>query len=233
QVTIKLYTTGITANTKAYFWSGLTQKWTLCSNQGPAGTGDYVYVVLSTATADTVTSPMTGDLSGTIFALVAAPAPPPVVTPPLSVKILSPTEGSTGVSIKPLFAWEDKGTAFYEFQLAIDPYFAGDLVSDSPKLQAPYFAYPAELEYSTTYYWRVRTSKASPTTICVGAECGAWAQGLFTTEAKPVPPVEPTPPVVIPPPPAQIVPGWIYAIVAIGAVLIIAVIILIVRTKRA
>jgi len=47
-------------------------------------------------------------------------------------------------------------------------------------------------------------------------------------------PVEPTPPVVIEPtpPPAQIAPAYIWGIIGIGAILVIVVIALIVRTRR-
>jgi hypothetical protein len=104
----------------------------------------------------------------------------------------------------------------------------------------------AEFLPGTTYYWRVRTTSPlySP-----------WSEARsFTVESMEVaPPVEvivpPAPPtpeivvepkvdVVIPPtPPVQvteevITPGWIYAIIVVGAVLVIAVIVLIVRTRR-
>ena len=75
---------------------------------------------------------------------------------------------------------------------------------------------------------------------------GAWANGVFTTMAKPV---APTPPVVVQPPAApappevvtievptvvqQPIPSMLlWVVVIIGAVLVIALIILIVRTRR-
>lgn len=71
---------------------------------------------------------------------------------------------------------------------------------------------------------------------------GPWVTGMFTTGARPVdvaPPVEIVPPP--PAPPAEVIeipvapaipPGLLWAVIAIGAVLVIALIVLIVRTRR-
>ena len=105
--------------------------------------------------------------------------------------------------------------------------------------------YKAEeaLAYDTTYYWRVRgvTGAAAPKKAAPG---GPWVTGVFTTKAKPVeaePPIviEPTPPTqvqVIEVPvqgPPQAIPDYLlWTIIGIGGVLIIALIVLIVRTRR-
>ena len=101
------------------------------------------------------------------------------------------------------------------------------------------YAYVGELDYSTPYYWRVKA---------VGSdEESDWSSGIFTTMAEPEeaqPPVvveESEPPVItveqpdiVVPLPAEttITPAWIYVIIGVGAVLVIAVVVLIVRTRR-
>jgi len=104
----------------------------------------------------------------------------------------------------------------------------------------------AELDYASTYYWRVKGLGTSTTTD--------WSPVTgFTTMAEPVeaappvviqtmpapiieiPPAQPAPIIEIPaapPAPAPIAPAYIWAVIIIGAVLVIAVIILIVRTRR-
>jgi len=97
-----------------------------------------------------------------------------------------------------------------------------------------------------TYYWRVRVAGDGPI-------YSNWSEvRTFTIEEATVtppvvieekPPEQITitppevivnvPPTVTVPPATPVTPGWIYAIVVIGAILLIAVIILIVRTRRA
>jgi hypothetical protein len=107
-----------------------------------------------------------------------------------------------------------------------------------------------------TYYWRVKASQpmesgysearnfsvqeatvSPPVTVTI--QPPAPAPTITIPPAPPAPPaptitVPPAPTITVPPaqPPAQITPAWIWAIVVIGAVLVIAVIILIVRTRR-
>jgi len=103
-----------------------------------------------------------------------------------------------------------------------------------------------KLDYNTTYYWRVRGIGASTETD--------WSPVTgFTTMAEPVapappvvietvpppvieiPPAQPPPQINIPPAPEQpapIAPAYIWAVIVIGAILVIAVIVLIVRTRR-
>ncbi len=85
------------------------------------------------------------------------------------------------------------------------------------------FQYDGTLDYSTTYFWAVRGIEPA---------ISDWSPTAhFTTAAEPV---EPTPPVVIEPPaPApQIAPGYIWGIIGVGAILVIVVLVLIVRTRR-
>ena len=61
--------------------------------------------------------------------------------------------------------------------------------------------------------------------------------GAFTTMAEPVappePPAPPPAPVIEIPPTKMITPNWIYAIIGVGAALIVLIIVLVFRTRRA
>ena len=137
------------------------------------------------------------------------------------------------VAITPVFTWAAyKNATGYELQVAVAgsaaDFTADKLVVDLTGANALgnvtsyYLAEP--LEYSTAYFWRVRALTAA------GSSDWSGSTGFLTRDA----PVEPTPPVIVEPPaPApQIVPGYIYAIIAVGAILVIVVLVLIVRTRR-
>jgi hypothetical protein len=158
--------------------------------------------------------------------------------------VLSPENGGVITSTNPAFSWSPvAGTTKYEFQLALSTNFAKAEVSET--VAATGVRPIVQLDTGMTYFWRVRA---------LAPVVGEWsAISNFTVEGPPPeapPPVEivQTPPPVIqipaappanvieippaPPPPAQIAPGYIWAIIIIGAVLVIAVIVLIVRTRR-
>ena len=133
-----------------------------------------------------------------------------------------PWMGATDVPLAPTFAWNTADWATgYEFELADNDAFS-DAFTKS--LTTTVYQYETDLAYFTTYFWKVRAVSATGTSN--------WATGVFTTMERPAEIVEPPPPVEIPPLPAPITPAWIWAIVVIGAVLVIAVIILIVMTRR-
>ncbi|GAH10375.1 unnamed protein product [marine sediment metagenome] len=80
------------------------------------------------------------------------------------------------------------------------------------------------LDYETRYYWHVKAFGVDTET--------PWSDvGTFTTMGVAPAPPEPAPPVVIPPV-EEITPIWLWVIIGIGAALMIAVIILIVTTRR-
>ena len=131
----------------------------------------------------------------------------------------------------PSLAWTPVEEAVtYLVVVSDDPTFATQLMSSvTPNT---FYTVEQALEYSKTYYWRVRVTPDGP-----------WANGVFTTMAKPV---APTPPVEVKPPsPPEVVkvevptviqqpiPSYLlWIVIVIGAVLIIALIVLIVRTRR-
>jgi hypothetical protein len=142
--------------------------------------------------------------------------------------IVSPARGAYNVPVMPTLVWtEIQGTPVYDLQFSTDAEFA--IIEWSKAIDKPMYVITEPLEYSTTYYWRVAPSG------------GAYVHGVFTTEAEPA---SPTPPVTVTnvptptytieiPPPVQAVPSaLLYVIIAIGAILVIALIVLIVRTRR-
>lgn len=105
-----------------------------------------------------------------------------------------------------------------------------------------------DLMPGVTYYWRVRVNEEGPVQ---SPWSDTWSFTIEEAEAPPpvtveeVPPPEVTvelpppevkvevPPLVeVPPAPAPIAPAYIWAIIIIGAILVIALIVLIVRTRR-
>jgi hypothetical protein len=137
------------------------------------------------------------------------------------------------VELMPAFSWESANTAdAYQFVLADNAEFTSPLVNE--KVSESAYQLDFELEYNSNYFWKVQAYK--------GTEAlSRWSDvGAFTTMEKAVaPPSQPPPATVTQPAPAPIVlptpipPILLWVIIGIGALLIIAVIILIVRTRRA
>jgi len=168
--------------------------------------------------------------------------------------IESPSDGGTGpggynAPLQPLFQWAGlKWATGYEFMLAKDSLFKDVVVNKTgaDKLgNTTVYQTVTKLDYSTTYYWKVRGVGPSSTTD--------WSPVVgFSTMAKPVEPAPPVqiqqmpapiinipaaPPaqqIVIPPAPAApapITPAYIWAIIIIGAVLVILLIVFIMRAR--
>ena len=138
------------------------------------------------------------------------------------------------IALKPVFNWGAfKYASGYEFQLANDSGMTDlkvDLSGDSALGLITSYVLTDALDYSSTYYWRVRAIKGTSTAY------SDWSAIVgFTTMAEPE---EPAPPIIIEPTPAPApapapsTPAYIWAIIAICAVLVIVVIVLIVRTRR-
>ena len=178
-----------------------------------------------------------------------------LVTPPIYSGNLRPEHGATGIPVLPSFAWDAMtGAANYKLQLSTAADFSTLLYDVTIPGSQNYWVPPESLDYETRYYWRVASVGST------GVQ-SAWVTSVFTTEAEPLPPVTVTlPPVtntvtqtVTPPAqtviittpgpavtvtqPAQTIqpaetPTYVWAIVGVGAVLVIAIIVLIVRTRR-
>jgi hypothetical protein len=166
---------------------------------------------------------------------------PSIATVP---ELLTPANGASITTVSPAFSWSAiTGTTKYDFQISELPGFETTIFTDQTNDAGEALPVTITLEQGKTYFWRVRA--AEPV-------LGDWSTvGNFQVVAKatttpPVtvtnpPPITitiPTPPApttitVSPPPPAaQIAPAYIWAIIIIGAILVIAVIVLIVRTRR-
>ena len=141
---------------------------------------------------------------------------------------VSPVPGATDAPLMPDFQWNAADWATgYEFVLADNADFISPIISRT--VPGTTTGCEVELSYNTSYHWKVRAVSAT--------SASEWAEGVFHTIAKPVavaPPVEitevPAPQVTVTQP--SITPGWIYAIIAIGAALAVLVIVLIIRTRR-
>lgn len=150
------------------------------------------------------------------------------------LKLLSPAQSATDVPILPTFSWtEAQGATTYQIFVSDDPTFA--IITFSGSSDKPvYSPDPSNaLIYSHTYYWRVRVS--APATAVT-----SYAYGVFTTQAEPTTTV---PPITVTetqltitqtvPPEVNVIPNYLlWIIIGIGAVLVIALIVLIVRTRR-
>ncbi|MDO8687115.1 MAG: hypothetical protein Q7K41_00850, partial [Dehalococcoidales bacterium] len=170
---------------------------------------------------------------------------------PIPFDIVTPVRGASNVPINAILTWTPyEGAIGYEVALATDPTFA--IIDYSHNVPVSNLFYASEtLNYSTTYYWRVR-GVTGPAPAKAAAPGGPWATGAFTTMAEPAKPVVVAPPATVTPSAPVVVPGpteikivevpvstpapipsyLLWIIIVIGAVLIIALITLIARTRR-
>jgi len=165
----------------------------------------------------------------------------PTITPPEPPSLQVPSPGAGNVCLNPSFAWSGVDWATgYEFILDEDSNFTHPVISKLGKNALPTAAWQCdtELDYNTTYYWKVRAIESDT--------CSPWSNtGIFTTEAEAVE-VFTCPKCGLtfdtqaellahweamhaPPPPT---PYWIWVIITIVALLVIAVLIMIIRTRR-
>ncbi|MDD4859538.1 MAG: hypothetical protein PHR56_04970 [Dehalococcoidales bacterium] len=161
--------------------------------------------------------------------------------------ILAPANGAAATATRPSFSWSPVAQATeYKFVLALNPYLTAPIIDVAVASTA--YRPLAELEAGTTYYWAVKATKpvagafsaVSNFTVAVPAPEPTQAPPpVVITQVPPPTIILPTPApaqtIIIPPAPtpaAPIAPAYIWAVIIIGAVLVIAVIVLIVRTRR-
>jgi len=226
---IRFYGT-VTASSEVWFYSPLAGSWTKCSNQSRNVTNGFVAV---TCTATTL--PRKTDLSMTPFVLVDAPPEAPAGETIGQSPILGANDVATNASI----TWPKvDGAISYNIEIATDSAFTTLFDSGSPTVNA--FKSTKAFAYNTTYYWRVKTVTALGTS--------AWSTpSFFTTEkeaAAQQPPVvvqqQAPPQITLQPTPVNVtettvepIPAYLlWAVIAVGAILVIAVIVLVVRTRR-
>jgi len=232
--------TGVTYNLQIALDSGFTQVVYGGTGYTPiAG----VLAIIGQAAAAPYNFPFQADTTYYWRVRVDAPVDSPWSATPRSFKIdtllplsiVSPSGGASDVSVKPTFVWSPvTGATTYEIVVSDDPTFK--IITFSRTTDRPNFASDEQLAYGTVYYWRVRSS--APATAVT-----PFVNGIFTTEARPVPPTTQAPPVTVTnvtptvtvslPPPVEAIPAYLlWIIIGIGAILVIALIVLIVRTRR-
>jgi len=163
--------------------------------------------------------------------------------------ISSPANGGEVTTVNPAFSWSPIANATgYRFELATDPDFANIVYTVDPATAGASVPSITNLTRGSQYFWHVKA--LTPTE-------GEWSTTAnFIVAELPPPPITtpavtittaPAPTIIItqtqPPAtttilPAPVVeekvvnPSYIWAIIIVGAVLVIAVIVLIVRTRR-
>ncbi len=157
--------------------------------------------------------------------------------------IVSPANGASILNTTPAFSWAPvTGTTQYDFQLSTTPTFGTTVLTDQPNTAGDLVPITIPLTVGKQYFWRVRALQP------VTGDWSAVANFVVVAPATTAPPVTitnvPAPTITIPAPqPAptytlapqaveKIAPTYIWAIIIIGAILVIAVIVLIVRTRR-
>lgn len=154
--------------------------------------------------------------------------------------ITGPTLGST-TSVKPTFAWTPAAgkVLYYELNVSEDPTFATIRWVGRRNIDQTFYTVEEPLENGKQYFWRVRAVYAAAEGVAT--QYTDWKSGTFTTEPVPTTPAAPI--TVNPPGPTSIqiievpttepIPSYLlWTIIGIGAIMVIALIILIVRTRR-
>jgi len=239
---LKFYDSLADENTVAYFWTG--DFWVECSDQ-LARSG----LVWVTITEDS--NPTLDELEGTAFALVATAGVPPVLT------LTAPAPGSEMALSNVPFTWASVTDATSYVLLLTANADLSEPVIEATAAGTAYtyneYTYSAgaivgPLTDGTPYYWQVTALDASAKVLAISDVSvfiakAPVAEGPAEITVE-VPPAEITvevPPVVVPPaeitvelPPTEVppTPAYIWLIIGVGAVLLIAVIVLIVRTRR-
>jgi hypothetical protein len=227
--------------------------WPSGPSGGPAVTApDFVYTFLAgveygiiiraadEVSADTIVSPWSDPVYFTIEATTGI-----ITAPYAGPQLQAPTPGAMGVSLTPGFAWAPvSGAVSYEFELSKSPattargYFIDALVglTGTNALVTPGWQCNKTLSYSTSYFWHVKGINATGgesiwgtaqfTTIPAGVFTCPLDGLTFATQAELQAHNAAAHAPVIPQTPA-----YIWAVVIIGALLVIVVIVLIVKTR--
>jgi hypothetical protein len=185
-------------------------------------------------------------ITGPIKSIASAMSSFTVQSAAYLITLSAPANGSTVETLQPGFSWSAIPEAtLYEFQLSKEASFLFTVFTENVTSAGESLPVAFKLDDGTQYYWRVRV---------IAPTVGEWSSvGVFTVAIPvtppPTTPVTPTiilptpsitvtvpqPTVIVPTPTTQkteVSPAYIWAIIIIGAVLVIAVIVLIVRTRR-
>lgn len=90
--------------------------------------------------------------------------------------LISPADNATNVSLTPTLDWSDVSNRDnYELQLSANSDFTSPIVNRADLTNSQYTVPTGDLDYGTTYYWRVRTR--------IGTNYSSWSARSFTTES--------------------------------------------------
>jgi hypothetical protein len=245
EFTVRIYDPSMNDTTEVYVWGESFGNWLECSNYTINLFSGFASIVV-----DADSTPTIDDLEGLPFAVVT----PTTAAIGVSPAIVTPAFGADSASVTPTFTWSAvAGATEYQMVLALEPEFL--VPEESATSAVNGYVLPEPLEYSTTYYWRVRAVIVYEVEGEEVTEQSGWTMGMFTTMAEPAPPPEEgdiiveqpdAPDITIEAPAApdvtveiapdevvQVIPDYLlWVIIGVGAVLVIAVIVLIVRTRR-
>ncbi|UCC90583.1 MAG: hypothetical protein JSW24_05550, partial [Dehalococcoidia bacterium] len=152
----------------------------------------------------------------------------------IAPELLNPEAGASGIPLKPVFQWSDIARAdSYELIVSTDASFEKPVILKVDDYALPDTAWECNinLNYDTTYYWKVRAISSDT--------YSAWsAASAFTTESPPLlveleEPSEPQEPPAPPPPPPSApsqstTPDWVKYLFGalLAAVVLLSVIVL-------
>jgi len=159
---------------------------------------------------------------------------------------ISPANGSTGIATNATLGWGTVDTATgYNVVIATDSAFT-NVFDQATGLTVAVYMPTKAFTPATTYFWKVQAVNgtnagnwiASSFTTAATAAASAAAPAtsaapqtvIVTAPAQPTPIINYTAPAAATTPPTT--PGYVWVIIVIGAILVIAVIVLIVRTRR-
>lgn len=143
--------------------------------------------------------------------------------------LLGPMAGAQNVNPALVgFSWAPvAGATEYEVIVATDAALTSTIGGTPAKVSAPSYQVDG-LDNGTTYFWSVQSTQPTIGEISIGT----FTTMLTPVEEKPAVTQTVTPPTTGYHPITPIAPGYMIAVIIVGAVLVIAVIILIVRTRR-
>jgi len=162
----------------------------------------HVYYWRVRARVDVAGQSVRSPWSATMYFTVGAGLPVMAEYP--TVVLFSPLYGARGISRSPAFSWSPMPrTSKYEFVLAKDAALEQVVVKTNVPLTS--YLYDGELDFNTTYFWRVRAIEP------VVSDPSATGSFTVVAEEKPVEtPVEkPTP-----------IPLWVWAVIAVLTTLV-------------
>jgi hypothetical protein len=251
----------VTANSSIYFYNAAYGTWQPCSTQAINTFGNDVEITVGTIGGVTATAPTAAQFYGTPFVLVTVPttlAAPGAVTYPSNGATAVPVNAANmtftwpavvgaGITYQFALAQASANTTANEFAI-LD--YSDNTITNAEPLQET-------LQYNTVYWWEVRAVTLNSSGAV--SATGPWTVSMFTTAAAPVTTTGTSAvvttvvtSVVITNPVTTVmststnivlptntgtsspaIPSYLlWAVIAVGAVLIIAVIVLIVRTRR-